>query len=161
MFACKGIKAVYSGKISRLCTSGLFRRNLSAAKIAFLAVCCTCRTRFVSGHGLLSLRLRPGGCRAQMRRAEIVHRILICSCRAAKRHAGASSRDQTGCRGFAVYRCAAPLWADTAHWRTTRIRRACAPGRSTGAAVRATPRPPLRSPIPYNPAIPYQSHMTK
>lgn len=81
MFACKGIKAVYSGKISRLCTSGLFRRNLSAAKIAFLAVCCTCRTRFVSGHGLLSLRLRPGGCRAQMRRAEIVHRILICSCR--------------------------------------------------------------------------------
>lgn len=98
MFACKGIKAVYSGKISRLCTSGLFRRNLSAAKIAFLAVCCTCRTRFVSGHGLLSLRLRPGGCRAQMRRAEIVHRILICSCRAAKRHAGASSRDQTGCR---------------------------------------------------------------
>ena len=96
MFACKGIKAVYSGKISRLCTSGLFRRNLSAAKIAFLAVCCTCRTRFVSGHGLLSLRLRPGGCRAQMRRAEIVHRILICSCRAAKRHAGASSAIRRG-----------------------------------------------------------------
>ena len=103
MFACKGIKAVYSGKISRLCTSGLFRRNLSAAKIAFPAVCCTCRTRFVSGHGLLFLPLRPGGCRAQMRRAEIVHRILICSCRAAKRHAGASSRDQTGRRGLSPF----------------------------------------------------------
>lgn len=50
MFASQGIKAVYSGKISRLCTSGLFRRNLSAAKITFPAVRCTRMIRFVIGH---------------------------------------------------------------------------------------------------------------
>jgi len=134
MFACKGIKAVYSGKISRLCTSGLFRRNLSAAKIAFPAVCCTCRTRFVSGHGLLFLPLRPGGCRAQMRRAEIVHRILICSCRAAKRHAGASSRDQTGRRGLSPF-----IVAPHRFERTLR----------TGARrASAAPAPPEEAPEP-------------